>query len=444
MAVSKRSGKKSLAANDHLIPLPPGPPVATDVGTDRPFDNAAALVTFEPSTTNPPTVSYVVSSYSASDPVVKTASGSSSPILVTGLKSNTIYSFTIVGSTIDNIPSPPSDPSNNVLVTSIPQSPTQPTVTTSASSGQNQPEGQSTAIDDVSWSAQANGGKSISIYNWYCSDGKSGSTANTSVSVTQESGTAQTYTVTATNSNGTSSASVASASITSAFSFAPFGAFAFSPFAAFGFSPFAAFSFSPFKAFSFSPFRAFSFAPFRAFSFAPFRAFSFTPKCIASNTKISVVDAEGKLVLVPAKDLKVGDSIISPIWAEYESGELIDHLNEKVDYLSMSDLSAKVVSVKEISSEVVSKTIVFNNDKDLHFSTMQPILAKKQGTETFAWEITRDITINDVLMKYDTDTDEYVEVLVTDIMLISDVEETVYRITPDEYLTFIAGGIVCC
>ena len=157
-----------------------------------------------------------------------------------------------------------------------------------------------------------------------------------------------------------------------------------------------------------------------------------------------MVDAEGKLALVSAKDLKVGDNVISPIWAEYGSGELIDHLNDKVDYEFMTDMTARVVSVKEISSEVVSKTIIFNNDSEKHFSTMQPILAKKFGSDRFAWEITRDISVGDTIMHYNTEIDQYEEVEVIDVNLITDVQETVYRITPDEYLTFIAGGIVCC
>ena len=166
--------------------------------------------------------------------------------------------------------------------------------------------------------------------------------------------------------------------------------------------------------------------------------------CIGSKTKISTIDDSGKIKLVSAEDLKIGDKIISPVWSEYDSGELIDHEHEKVCYDKMTNLTKKVMTVKDISSKVVKETLTFNNDLNKHFSTVQPILAKKQNSDTFAWEITRDISEGDVIMEYDTALDAYVEVVVASVQFIGNIEETVYRITPDEYSTFIAGNIICC
>lgn len=287
MAISKKTGKKSVAQNDFLIPLPPGPPTATDVGTNRPFDNAAAVVSFDTPTTNPPTASYTVFTQSDDDEITRTASGSSSPIVITGLKSDILYQFYVVGYTAEGVASDPSPLSTNTLVTSVPQTPFPPTVTSAAKPNLDVPQGTpNTSVDSVSWSAPLSGGKLVTGYIWECSDGKSnvigdtpggGPTTNTFVNVDQESGTSQTYRVKAINANGDSEFSNNSASITSTFAFTPFRAFGFSPFVAFSFTPFQAFSFTPFTAFSFSPFRAFGFSPFGAFSFTPFRAFSFVP-----------------------------------------------------------------------------------------------------------------------------------------------------------------------
>jgi hypothetical protein len=234
MAANKRAGKKSLAQNDSLFPAAPLIGTATDIGTNRPYNDGAASVTFTAQGPNAAT-SYTVTATSLGMPT-KTATGSSSPIQVTGLASNTQYSITVTAT--NDYGTSSESGSTTVTATTVPATPSAP----SASSP-------SAGIDRVTWTAPANGGKAITNYYWASNDGKSGNTTGTSVDVSQEQGTAQTYTVRADNANGSSQTSAASNSVTTTFSFAPFGAFGFSPF---GFSPF---GFSPF---GFSPF---GFAP---------------------------------------------------------------------------------------------------------------------------------------------------------------------------------------
>lgn len=443
MAVSKKTGRKSLAANDHLIPLPPGPPTATDVGTDRPFDDGAALVSFSLTETTPPTVSYTITSSSASDPVPKTATGATSPILVTGLKSNTLYTFTVVGYTAENVPSDPSDPSTNTLITTVPATPAAPTAT-SPSAGS----------DTVSWTAPATGGKTITGYIWTASDGKTnlaggtpgdGPTLNTSVSVAQEQGTSQTYTVRAINANGTSLTSAASNSITTTFSFAPFGAFGFSPF---GFSPFGAFGFSPFGfspfgAFGFSPFgfSPFGFSPFRAFGFSPFRAFGFSPfVCIAPNTEIATIDENGNLLYVKAKDVKVGTKVFSPVWDEFEGDDIVSPYESIIKYDSMTNMRVEPGQVVGIKKKVVDHTIVINS-LNKEFSPTQPVLVRKPN-DLDSWIFAQDVEIGDIIWEYDFDESKFKEVLVSDIEE-KPGNEWVYAFDVEDIDTFLAGNIVC-
>jgi hypothetical protein len=439
MAVSKRTGRKSVVANDFLIPLPPGPPEAFDVGTNRPFDNGSAVVNFSTAVTSPATVSYKVYANATGQTEV-TATGTTSPIIITGLKSNILYTFTVTGFTEAGNESPPSDPSTPTLITTVPATPAAPTAT---SPNANQ--------DVVNWLAPATGGKTITGYIWAASDGKTnatggnpggGPTTNLSVTVNQEPGTNQTYTVYAINANGDSLLSLPSNTITTTFSFAPFG---FVPFMAFSFVPFMAFSFTPFMAFMFTPFMAFMFTPFNAFGFTP-RFFGFAPRpmCIGAKTPITVVDEDGNTVFVAAEDLKVGDKVVSPVWKEFDSGEFIDHEHEKVSYKSMMIRDPKIVSVEKIESKTVTETIIFNNDSKKHFSTVQPILAKKQYENIYSWEITKDIAVGDTIMEFNPDTQRFTPKLVTNVELITNKEETVYRITPENFLTFVAGDVICC
>jgi hypothetical protein len=429
MAVSKRTGKKSLAANDFLIPLPPGPPTANDVGTNRPFDNGSAVVEFSPVEL---AVSYKIYAAATGETTV-TATGASSPIIITGLKSNTLYTFTATGFNSSGVESDPSDPSTATLITSVPATPAAPTA---LSPNANQ--------DVVSWLAPATGGKTITGYIWTASDGKTnlsggtpggGPQAGTSVTVNQEAGTAQTYTVYAINANGNSLASAASDSITTTFSFAPFGAFGFSPFIAFAFSPFMAFAFSPFMAFGFSPFMAFGFSPFGAFSFAP-------RPCIASTTKLATMTKSGKLKWVKAKNIKLGTIVYSPTWDEFRSDEIESPYESTVQYDSLTNLRMEPAEIVYIKPRPVKQTVVLNNDKKKRFSQTQPLLIVKKGEDKHSWVFAEDVKVGDFLWEYDFDRRRFVKILVKKVS-VSQKKDTVYAFDVKDLDTFIAGNIIC-
>lgn len=220
---TRGKGIKSSAQDNFLSPNAPTIGTATDVGTSRPFNNGAATVTFTASNTGPAATSFTVTS----SPGGYTGSGASSPITVTGLQSNTSYTFTVQAINASGTSSS-SSASNSITATTVPNTPSAP----SASQ-------YSTAQDYVTWTAPSNGGSAITNYYWTSSDGKSGNTANTYVYVNQEMGTSQTYNVRADNANGSSQTSASSNSVTTPFSvFGFFGAFYnFSPFSVFFFAP---------------------------------------------------------------------------------------------------------------------------------------------------------------------------------------------------------------
>ena len=267
MAIGKNLGANSQSSNDFLEPHAPVSITVTNVGTNRAFNDGAVSVSFELPANSPAATSYSVTLSSG-----ETASGSSSPITVTGIDSDASVTATVVASNASG-DSEPSAASASVTVTTVPATMSAPTVTSPAPSAPANTTGASQ--DVVTWSAPANGGASITGYYWESSDGKSGTTTSTSVTVNQEGGTAQTYKVRATNANGDSLFSADSSSITT-FSFTPFS---FVPFSVFGFVPFSVFGFVPFSVFGFVPFSVFGFTPFNfvPFSFTPFSVFGFTP-----------------------------------------------------------------------------------------------------------------------------------------------------------------------
>ena len=358
MAIIKRFGQRSQAANDFLEPKQPTITSATDVGTGRPYNNGASTLSFTLPADSPLATSYTVTS----SPGSFTATGASSPLTVAGLLSDTAYTFTVQATNASGT-SIASAASASMTATTVPNTPGAP----SASSP-------SAGTDSVSWSAPANGGKAITNYRWASSDSKSGDTASTSVSVGQEQGTAQTYTVYATNANGNSGTSGASGSVTTTFSFVPFS------FAPFGFTPF---GFTPFgfTPFGFTPF---GFTPFgfTPFGFTPFgfTPFGFTPvKSIGADTLVSSKVPEG---LVLAHNLSVGDVLYS---ADIESLDLSTDV-PIAEYFANWSVDNPVINtaiettITALSAHVVDKVIVINGNK---YSISHYILVKRDGISKF-------------------------------------------------------------
>lgn len=163
--------------------------------------NAQATVAFTAGSTGG---SPITSFTATSSPGGFTASGASSPLVVTGLTNGTAYTFTVTATNAIGT-GPPSAASNSVTPATVPGA---PTIGTAVAGN---------AQADVAFTAPgSNGGSAITSYTATSSPG--GFTASGSASpltVTGLSnGTGYTFTVTATNAVGTGAASAASNSVT--------------------------------------------------------------------------------------------------------------------------------------------------------------------------------------------------------------------------------------
>jgi hypothetical protein len=75
------------------VPIAPSSVAGTDVGTSRAYNNGAVSVAFTPDATYWPATSFTATS----TPGSFTTTGASSPLVVTGLASQTAYTFSVTG-----------------------------------------------------------------------------------------------------------------------------------------------------------------------------------------------------------------------------------------------------------------------------------------------------------------------------------------------------------
>jgi len=393
MASGKKTGKKSQASNDFLQPQSPTSVTATDVGTSRAFNNGAASVSFSLPGSSPAATSFTVTS----SPGSFTATGASSPLTVTGLQSNTAYTFTVTATNALGT-SAPSSASASITATTVPATPSAPSASTSGSSAQ----------DNVSWTAPANGGKAITGYTWSSSDGKSGSTGSTSVTVNQEAGTAQTYAVYATNANGNSLVSANSASVTT-FSFTPFSfvPYSFVPysFVPYGFTPFA------FYPFGFTPV-PFSFAPF---GFAP-------TKSLGPETLVLTTNG-----LTAAANIRVGDTLVSVELSGLPQNASFEEMKSwSSDDLNFSLSETLTTTVTHVATSVVNVSVIVNGEL---YSGTHYMLTKRDGVIKMI--PTRDLLVSDEL--WSADTNFWTPI---DLLIIKEISHEIISINCEPYDMF--------
>ena len=428
--MSKQAGRMSQSSNDFLAPYAPTIGTATDVGTNRSYDNGAVTITFTADPINAAT------SFTATASTGQTVTGASSPLTLTGFATGAVATITVTATNSYGT-SPASAASNSVTATTVPATPAAP--------GASSPS--STSYDTVTWTAPANGGKAITNYFWSSSDGKSGNTGSTSVNVNQEAGTAQTYTVRADNANGSSVVSGASGSVTT-FSFVPFSVFGFSPFNVFGFSPFNVFGFSPFGVFGFSPtppFGVFGFSPtppFGVFGFSPtppsFSVFGFSPQppsCIDQDTPIATVGPNGSLVMKPAKSIMAGDEVYAASWDELVDESFGTPYDDPS--LTLTNPTRVTTTISSVKASTRSTTVHFNNNISKRFSLEEQILVKRDGYYQFV--VSGQVIVGDKLIELFENS--FVETLVTEATLVNE-DRVVYTFDCEPTDTLIAGNMI--
>jgi hypothetical protein len=433
--MTKQPGKRSQQQNDFLEPGTPINVVATNVGTNRAFNNGAASISFQQPAGSPPADSFTVVAFKgATEDLTATGLvGTSSPIIVGGLDSNANYKFTVTatnasGSTVASEFSP------TILITTVPATPIAPTVSNTSNS----------QVDTLSWTPPATGGSALISYFFESTDAKSGSgsASTTTFNVNQEGGTRQQYRIRVTNANGTSEWSPYSTENFTPPFFPPFFPF-FPPF--FPFFPFfpPMFPFFPFfpPMFPFFPFfpPMFPFFPFFppmfpffppyfVPRFPPFFPFFKARRCLAPQTEVLTTNgwkAAGLLTLED-KVLTVDSSYI----------DVMSLVSKKLS--SPLDGTLRLVEANIRSITKKSSTLISYNGLGMDYSEAQPMLVKT--ADGISYKTGSEVEVGDVLIG----VDEFGTVSETVVETIqqNDSESTVYDIRTSPQPWFITKSFI--
>jgi hypothetical protein len=187
------SNKGWIVSNEYVSISKPGIPTsitAVDVGTGRAYNDGAATISFSPSLSGDSAISYTV----VSTPGSLSATGTSSPIVVTGLQSDTSYTFKVYATNPAGN-SAESAASSSITATTVPQAPTISTVDF----------GFEKLL--VNYTAGATGGKAVSAYTATRTGPATASGSSPITFTGLTGGTSYTILMTATNANGSSSTS---------------------------------------------------------------------------------------------------------------------------------------------------------------------------------------------------------------------------------------------
>ena len=190
---NKKIGRKSSAQDNFLEPSAVTSLSATNVGTDRGYNNGGASLTWSLPAASPPATLYTITS----TPATTTQTSSSTSYTFTGLTSATAYTFTVVASNAAG--SAQSTTSNSITATTVPQAPSA-SASTSAAGPTPTP---ATGYDRITFSGNATGGSAITSYR-ITTSARGEISANATSPFDTASPNAETYTVFAVNANGSS------------------------------------------------------------------------------------------------------------------------------------------------------------------------------------------------------------------------------------------------
>ena len=163
---------------------------------------------------------------------------------------------------------------------------------------------------------------------------------------------------------------------------------------------------------------------------------------ISATGQITLKDSSGQIVAKQAKDIKIGDTVLSAEYAEIDpSTPDYEVFNWSSDSLSFINHAETTITDVEETNKI--QTIFFNGDQSAQFTLEHPILIKRNvgGVIGHGFAMVAEVQVGDFIFKYSPTSNSYIETEVTSID-ISSGQKVVYTFSAEPADLIIAGDIV--
>ena len=191
-----------------------------------------------------------------------------------------------------------------------------------------------------------------------------------------------------------------------------------------------------------------------------FSTTSYGVKCISGNTfirllpgqgtelvneetgKKTIVDSSGNILAKQAKDIAVGDEVMTVVYSEIDSS-LPDYETFEWSSNSLTFLQNSFTTIVDVEETQKIQTVYFNNDQSAQFTLEHPILVNKVSSDNSIWKfaMVAELEIGDTIVKYDSASGLYNNTILTSIDIISN-SEPVYTFSAEPGDIIVAGEIV--
>lgn len=158
--------------------------------------------------------------------------------------------------------------------------------------------------------------------------------------------------------------------------------------------------------------------------------------CIDQDTEMIRISQDGTKTYVSAKEIQVGDYVLSMNWDELLDQNMGNYMNVTSASLTNPELAPTMVVAKYAYEK--NTTMYFNNDTSTRMSLEQPILVFRD--DLWTWVSSGDTYVGDIMVTYNSDGSTS-ETEITSVDYISELRD-VYSFNCEDVDTFFAGNVL--
>jgi hypothetical protein len=158
--------------------------------------------------------------------------------------------------------------------------------------------------------------------------------------------------------------------------------------------------------------------------------------CIDQDTEMIKISEDGNKTYVSAKEIQVGDYVLSMNWNELLDQNMGNYMNVTSTSLTNPELAPTMVVAKYAYEK--NTTMYFNGDMSTRMSLEQPILVFRD--DVWTWVSSGDAYVGDIMVTYNSDGSTS-ETEITSVDYISELRD-VYSFNCEDIDTFFAGNVL--